>query len=176
MLKIAIALVAAIAILLIYASTKPSSFSYSRSGLINSTPENIFPYISQLNLGGQWSPYEKRDPKMQKEITGTDGAPGAKMTFDGNKDVGAGSIEILSLVPNERVNMRLLMTKPMNADNQIRYELKREGDQTRFTWNMSGDGGFFQKIFSVFVDCEKMIGKDFEEGIQNLKKVVESKP
>src|SRR6476619_6583960 len=82
----------------IYVATRPALFSYTESAMIKATPEKIFPYISQLKLGGNWSPYEKRDLNMKKTFSGNDGTPGSKLVFDGKKEVGAGSVEILSVV------------------------------------------------------------------------------
>jgi hypothetical protein len=88
-----------------YVSTKEGKFHYEASGVIPSTPEKIFPYLSQFKLGGLWSPYEKVDPNMQKEFSGVDGEVGATMTFKGNKDAGAGKLEILKIVPNQSVEI-----------------------------------------------------------------------
>lgn len=174
MLKIILLVVLAVIVIFAgFVASRPALFTYSESTLINASPEKIYPYLSQLKLGGNWSPYEKRDPAMKKEFSGTDGSPGSKMVFVGNKDVGAGSVEILSLVPNEEVKLRLLMTKPMSVDNLITYKIVPEGGQTRFTWSMAGENGFIGKLFVMLVDCGGMMKKDMNEGFENLRKIVE---
>lgn len=173
--KVVIALVFLLGAFLLYVSTRESTFRYERSGVINASADKIFPYISNLKRGGEWSPYEQNDPNMKKVFSGEDGAVGSKMDFDGNAEAGSGSIEILKIVPNERVELKLIMTKPMHAENLIEYTLKPEGAGTRFVWTMSGDGGYMTKLISVFIDCEKMVAGEFEKGIANLKKVVEAK-
>jgi hypothetical protein len=80
----------------------------------------------------------------------------------------------LKLVPNEAVQIKLTMTKPFQAENLVDYRLAREGNATRFTWAMSGDGGFLGKLMATLIDCEAMVTKDFVVGIENLKTVVES--
>lgn len=176
LLKIFIALVVLISAFLIYVATRPSFFRYERSGVINATPEEIFPYISQLKLGHEWSPYEKTDPNMKKNITGVDGEAGAAMDFEGNKEAGSGRLEILKVVPNQAVDIKLIMIKPFHAENLVQYSLSADpSGGTRFTWVMSGDGGFLGKLISVLIDCEKMIGGQFEEGIANLKTLIEGK-
>jgi hypothetical protein len=156
-----------------FVASRPALFSYSESTLIKASPEKIYPYLGQLKLGGEWSPYEKRDPAMKKEFSGIDGTPGSKLVFDGKKDVGAGSVEILSLIPNQEVSLRLLMTRPMKADNLITYKLDPVGEETRFTWTMEGENGFIGKLFVMLVDCEAMLSKDMNEGFANLRKIVE---
>lgn len=174
MLKFILLGVAVIAILfVVFVATTPSRFAYSESTLIKAPAEKIFPYISLLKLGGMWSPYEKRDPSMKKTFSGIEGAPGSKLNFDGKKEVGAGSVEVLGLVPNSEVKLRLLMTRPMKADNLITYKLEPASGGTRFTWSMEGHNGFIGKLFVLLVDCEGMLSKDMNEGFQNLRQLVE---
>ena len=175
LLKIGLGVAGVLAVFLVYVSLQESKFHYERSGVIDAPADKIYPYISNLKMGSQWSPYEKIDPNMKKTFKGDDGQVGAVMEFEGNSDAGSGRLEVISLVPNEKVEIRLLMTQPMAADNLVTYTLVPEGDATRFIWSMSGDGGFMGKLISVLIDCEKMIGDQFSEGIANLKTVVESK-
>ena len=173
--KIAAGAVVVLVVFLGYVATRPGHFQYERSGIIDAPPERIYPYLVDFQKGNEWSPYEKMDPNMKKTYSGTGGVPGAVMTFDGNSNVGSGSLELLKTEVNKSAEIRLRMTKPMAAENLIVYTLTPEGEGTRFTWSMSGDGGFIGKLMSVFIDCEKMIGGQFEQGIANLKAIAEAK-
>jgi hypothetical protein len=51
--KVLLALVAIVAVFLIYASTKESQFRYERSGVINASADQIYPYISDLHKGNE---------------------------------------------------------------------------------------------------------------------------
>lgn len=172
--KIGLGLLVVLVLFLGYVSTRQSKFYYERSGLINAPAEKIFPYLSNFKLGSQWSPYEKIDPNMKKTFTGNDGEVGSIMEFEGNSDAGSGKLEMLSIAPNQLVDIKLTMTKPIFAENLIQYKLTPEGPATRFTWSMSGDGGFMTKLMTVFIDCEKMVGDQFNAGIANLKTIVEA--
>ncbi len=174
--KIGLSLLAVLILFLIYVSTRDGKFLYERSGVIEASAEKIFPYISNFKLGEQWSPYEKIDPNMKKTFKGPEGQVGSIMEFEGNKDAGSGQLEILNIVPNQLVEIRLTMTKPLYAQNLIQYKLTPENSGTRFSWSMSGDGGFMGKLISILIDCEKMVGDQFSAGIQNLKSVVEAHP
>ncbi len=156
-----------------YVQTKPSDFYFERSAVLKAAPEKIFPYLSTFALSGQWSPYERRDPAMKKTISGTDGAPGAKMAFDGNDEVGAGSVEVTKLVPNSTVELRLLMERPMKVDNQIFYVLTPAPEGTRLSWAMRGRNSFMGKLLATVISVEDMLGKDKEQGFANLRKLVE---
>lgn len=175
LVKILIGLTLLVVAFLGYVATREGKFRYERSGVIHASADKIFPYISNLKMGGEWSPYEKKDLNMKKTFTGADGQPGSMMEFEGNKDVGAGKIEILKIVPGEAVDLKLTMIKPFSGENLIEYRLTPEVGGTRFSWVMSGDGGFMSKLMTTLIDCEKMVTGDFETGIANLKALVESK-
>lgn len=172
LIQIGLGLLVVIVAFSAYVATREGKFVYVRSDVIQASKERIFPFISDLRLGGQWSPYEQMDPKMKKTYLGEDGQVGSKMVFE-SKAGGSGSIELLKIVPNESVELRLLMTSPIPADHIVEYKLTPEGQGTRFTWTMSGDGGFFGKLMNVFIDCEKMVGGQFSQGIANLKSLME---
>ena len=172
--KIALGVVVLLAVFLGYVSTRDGKFRYERSGVINAPAEKIYPYISNFKNGSVWNPFDQKDPNMKRVFSGTDGQVGSKMDFDGNSEAGSGTLEIVKLVPNQSVDIRLVMTKPISADNLVQYTLTPEGTGTRFTWAMSGDGGFLGKLMGVLIDCEKMVAGNFENGIQQLKKVMES--
>lgn len=164
-----------IALFLGYISTREGKFRYERSGLIQASREQIFPYISNLRRGSEWSPYEKMAPNMKKKYYGEEGQVGSKMEFE-SKEAGSGTLELLSVLPHDSVELRLLMTAPLAADHLIRYQLTAEGEATRFSWIMTGDGGFVGKLMTFFIDCDKMVGDQFTQGIENLKAVVEKRP
>ncbi|MDG0815155.1 SRPBCC family protein [Bdellovibrio svalbardensis] len=171
---IGLVVLALVVIFVIFISTRPSSFKYERSDLINASADKIFPYLINFKLAGQWSPYEQMDPKMKKNYGSVDGQVGSWMSFDGNKDAGTGNLEILQIVPNESVQIKLQMLKPFEANNLVEYKLTPEGSGTRFTWTMSGQNQFLGKMITVFIDCDKMLGDQFLKGISNLKNIVEN--
>jgi hypothetical protein len=163
-----------ITVFLIFVSTRDGKFQYERSGIINASAEKIFPFISNFKLGNEWSPYQQMDPNMKSTFSGNDAEVGSAMEFEGNSQVGSGKLQILRIVPNQLVEIQLTMLKPFHAENLIQYRLMPEGSATRFSWSMTGDGGFMNKLISIFINCEKMVGDQFSQGIQNLKSVVES--
>lgn len=172
-LKVALVIVGAIGVFLIYVSTRDGKFHYERNGLIAAAPDAIFPYIRDLRKGDLWSPYSKIDPNMRSTFSGPEGEVGAVMEFEGNQQAGSGKIEILRIVPNELVELKLTMKKPFRAENIVQYRLTPEAGGTRFSWSMQGDGGFIGKLMNTLIDCEEMVAGSFSEGIQNLKTLVE---
>jgi uncharacterized protein YndB with AHSA1/START domain len=162
-----------IAVILVVASTKPDTFQITRSVNINAAPETIYPYMSDFHKGDLWSPYEKKDPAMKRTFSGAEGGKGAVYEFDGNKEVGKGRLEIIEAVPPAKVVLTLDMIEPMQGHNIVEYTLEPKGDGTDVTWAIHGSNTYLGKVMCVFFNMDKMIGKDFEAGLANLKALVE---
>jgi uncharacterized protein YndB with AHSA1/START domain len=172
-LKILGGVVAVLVIFAIFVSTREGKFRYERSGVIAAPAEVIFPYISDFKKGQEWSPYYKMDPTMKVTYSGAESGEGSVMEFESEK-AGSGRLDMLKVVPNESVQIKLTMLKPFHAENLVEYKLTPEAGGTRFSWAMSGDGGFMGKLMGVFIDCEKMVTGEFSKGIENLKTLIEN--
>jgi hypothetical protein len=173
-MEVLVGLLVLLVIFLFYVSSREGKFRYEKNGVIQAPAAAIYAYISNFKNGQRWNPYDQKDPNLKRNFKGADGQVGAVMEFAGNRQGGTGTLEILKLIPNQSVEIKLAMTKPIRAENLIQYTLTPEGNGTRFSWAMSGDGGFLGKLVSTFIDCEKMVTKDFVDGIEQLKKLVES--
>lgn len=173
MKKIISGLFAGLLIFLGYVSTRNGHFHYERALVINAPAQVIYPFVSDFKKGMLWNPFDQKDPQMKHVYKGTDGQVGSVVEFEGNSEVGSGRLEILRLVPNELVEIKLTMIKPFAAENLVRYKLQPDGAGTRFTWSMEGDGGFMGKLVSVFMNCEKMITVEFDKGLAQLKGIFE---
>jgi len=47
-------------------------------------------------------------------------------------------------------------------------------DVCKVTWGFSGKNKFPTSIIMLFMNMDKAVGKDFEEGLQDLKEIIES--
>lgn len=166
-------LAAAVVVVLILASLKPNIFHVSRSMDIQAPPEAIYPHIANFRQWPAWSPFEKLDPNMQKTYTGPDSGVGAAYAWDGNSQAGKGSCEITDAVAPTRLNMLLHFDRPFVCDNDVVFTLEPQGGSTRVTWDMQGPSAFMSKVMCVFVDMQKMVGSQFDEGLGNLKAIAE---
>lgn len=170
---ILIVLVVVIAAILIYAATKPDTFTVQRSIGIKAPPERIFALINDFRAWPQWSAYEKKDPAMKRTLGGSERGKGATYAWEGNSEVGVGSMEITDAIEPSRIVIRLVFIKPFAADNVAEFTLVPNGDTTLVTWAMHGQSPYLSKVFSVFVNMDQLIGKDFEAGLAALKTVTE---
>ncbi|MGR9085992.1 MAG: SRPBCC family protein [Gammaproteobacteria bacterium] len=166
-------LVAAIVIVLALASRKPDEFVVRRSTTIDATPEAIFPHINDLHQWEDWSPYLKKDPAMKGTYSGPVSGIGSVYEFEGNREVGKGRVRITGSRPHSTVAMQLDMIEPFAARNAVEFTLKPDGNATQVTWSMTGKNNFLSKIVGVFLDMDKMIGRDFDAGLADLKTILE---
>ncbi|HBR96514.1 MAG TPA: polyketide cyclase [Gammaproteobacteria bacterium] len=174
MTNIAIALLGLIAVLLGLAMGKPDVFRVERRKRIQAPAEAIYAYLNDLQAFRRWSPWEEKDPNMTASHSGTESGVGAVFAWDGDKNVGKGRMEIIAAEPNERVEIKLDFLKPFEAHNIVEFLLEEADCQTTVAWVMTGSNTFFSKIMSVFVSMDKMVGPDFEAGLNKLQQLVEA--
>ncbi|OWP50210.1 SRPBCC family protein [Pseudomonas nitroreducens] len=174
MLKwIALVMALAVAVVLVLAANRPGTFRVERTACIQAPPEKVQGYIEDFHLWAQWSPFEKLDPQMQRSFSGTDKGRGAVYAWEGNGKAGAGRMEILEIDPGSRVTIALDFRKPFKASNTAEFTLVPRDGGTEVTWAMFGPVPFVAKIMHLFFDVDRMVGKDFEAGLANLKALAE---
>lgn len=170
---IVIVIVLLIAGVLILAATKPDVFQVERKAVIAAPPEKIFALINDFSRWGAWSPWEKKDPGMKRTFSASTGGKGATYAWEGNKNVGKGSMEIIESVPAAKIRLKLDFEAPFEAHNRVTFTLEPRDGGTQIIWLMEGPVPYFAKIMHVFINMDKMCGGDFETGLANLKTLAE---
>lgn len=171
---IGVVVVIAIAGILIYAATKPDSFRVQRVVLINAPSDKVFPLINDIKAWTVWSPYEKKDPAMKRTYGAVTAGKGATYSWDGDKNVGQGSIEIVESGPR-KILLKLDFIKPFEAHNMGEFLLEPKGDSTSVTWATYGPSPYMSKVIGTFMNIDDLIGRDFEKGLADLKAAAEKK-
>ncbi|WP_317042292.1 SRPBCC family protein [Robiginitalea sediminis] len=151
----------------------PSRYEVSRSIEINRQPAEVFQYLRLLKNQDAWSPWGKRDPDMKQEFRGTDGEVGAVSAWEGNKEVGSGEQEITRIEPGKRIETQLRFLKPWKSTSDAFIEVAPSGSGSEVRWGFAGKNGFPMRFFMLFMNMDKMVGKDFEEGLASLKEILE---
>jgi carbon monoxide dehydrogenase subunit G len=175
-LNVLLGLVAAVGILCVVIAMRPADFKVSRSATFAASPAAVFEQVNDFHKWDAWSPWAQMDPNAKNTFEGPTSGEGAKFSWVGNSDVGEGSMTIVESRPNELVRYRLDFVKPMAGTSDTEMKIEPQGDQTKLTWSMSGKNNFIAKAFGLFVDCEEMVGEQFEKGLASLKSIVEAKP
>ena len=169
---VAVIVIAVLAVLA-FAATKPNSFSLKREADIKAPPETIFALINDFHEWPKWSPWEKLDPGLTRTHSGATKGKGAIYEWQGNKKVGQGRMEILDASPSA-IKIKLDFLKPFEAHNITDFTLEPRGSGTHVSWDMNGPLNFMMKLMHVFMNMDKMVGKDFEAGLANLKQAAET--
>ena len=171
---ILVILIVLIAAVLIYAATRPNDFVTTRTASIKVPPEAIFPLINDFSRWPEWSPYERLDPDMKRALSGAQSGKGAAYAWESNGKAGKGRMEIVNSVPSSLVSLKLDFERPFRANNTVDFSLTPSGDNTTVTWAMRGSRPFVAKLMGLFMNFDTLIGKDFEVGLANLKRVTEA--
>lgn len=118
---VAIIITLAIITAVIFAATRPDTFRIERSINIIASPEKIFPFIIDFHHMKSWSAWEAIDPAMKRSYSSVESGKGAMYAWDGNKDIGQGSMEIIESTPSSKVLIKIDFYKPFEAHNTVEF-------------------------------------------------------
>jgi uncharacterized protein YndB with AHSA1/START domain len=168
-------LLAAVSGLIAYISLRPDTFKIARSAIVEAPPERIYPEINDFHNWEKWSPWARLDPGQKTTYDGSPLGAGAILEWSGDGKVGAGKMTIKESSQNERIRIKIEFFKPMQAVNDVQFDLKPIGEsRTEVLWTMSGRNEFMGKAVHAFMNMDKLVGEQFEQGLANLKSVVEA--
>jgi hypothetical protein len=176
LLTVAVVLIVVVGGFLGLVAMQPSTFHIERSITMAAPPEKVFEQINDLRKWDAWSPWAKLDPSAKYAYEGPQSGAGAITHWAGNDQVGEGSMTIVESKPHEVVKLELVFLKPMQDTATSEFHFKPEGEKTVVTWTMDGEKNFMEKMVCLFMDMDKMVGGSYEEGLGNIKKIVETPP
>lgn len=170
---------------------QPKEFRVTRSATIDAPPKAVFDRINNLKNWEVWSPWAKLDPAANTSYEGPIAGIGARFKWSSKvSKVGVGQLEIVDSHPTSEIDLKLEMQKPFAAANLIVFTLSPASDETPsrsgwwfsrllgfgsnepqrtlVTWTMIGKNTLISKFMSIFMNCDKIVGSQFEEGLTNL--------
>ncbi|HEY8064268.1 MAG TPA: SRPBCC family protein [Methylosinus sp.] len=162
-----------IAAVVLYAARKPDTCRFTRSIFVAAPPERIFPLVDDPRAMNEWNPFVK-NRNVTLSYSGPERGVGAANDFDGDAQVGAGRAEIVESVAPAKVVVALRMDRPMKCRNRVEFTIAPRDGGSLVTWDMSGPQPFIGKLMTIFIDTEKMVGGAFEQGLADLKRLVET--
>ncbi len=163
-----------VVLFLILVASRPATFRVERSASISAPVPVVFGQVNELRKWEAWSPWAKLDPNAKSSFEGPAAGVGAAMSWSGNNKVGEGRMAITKSRPGELVRFQLDFFKPMKATNTAEFTFKSDKDQTTVTWAMFGRNNFMAKAFGLFVNCDTMVGSQFEKGLASMKSIAEA--
>lgn len=174
LIKILIALVLIIVVVVIVVAMRPADFRVARSTTITAPAEVVFAQVNDLHKWEAWSPWANLDPNAKNSFEGPPAGPGATFAWSGNNQVGEGRMTITESRPHELVRFKLEFVKPMKGTSTAEFTFKPEGNQTVVTWSMFGKNNFIAKAVGMFMNCDKMVGGQFDKGLAQMKSIAEA--
>jgi len=170
---IVILVIAALLTVLVVAATKPNNFRLQRSITINAPAQVIYDHIDDFHKWRDWSPWEQLDPTMTRSYSGAAEGVGAVYDWQSNGKAGQGRMTIREAAPAHRLLINLDFIKPFPASNSAEFLLQPSGEGTVLTWAMFGPSPFMSKLMGTLMNMDDLVGKDFERGLANLKRLSE---
>jgi len=174
--KILIGIAALIIVICVIASFQSDDMNVTRSTTTSAQPETVFKIVNDFSQWDSWSPWSKIDPDMKATLEGPKEGVGAVYHWSGNSEVGEGTTRLVESIPSEKVAMKLEFVRPFAGTSDVQFTFAPEGAGTKVTWAMQSKKPFMGKVVGLFMDCEKMCGDQFNEGLANLKKIAEAAP
>jgi len=175
MLPIILALAIIAILFFVLVVGQPDEFKVVRSAAMATSATTVFEQVNDFHKWDAWSPWAKIDPACKNTFSGTSAGKDAGFAWDGNNKVGAGRMTITDSQPPELIRINLEFLRPFKTTNITEFTFKSQDGQTLVSWTMTGKTNFVCKVFGLFMDGDKMVGKDFEKGLASLKAIAEAK-
>ena len=172
--KILIAAAVLVVLFVVLVALRPSEFRVTRFARIAAPPETVFLQVNDLHNWEAWSPWAKLDPAAKNSYEGPSAGVGAAFAWAGNNKIGEGRMTITDSKPYDLVRFRLDFLKPFKPTSTAEFSFQPEGDQTLVHWTMLGEHNFISKAMSLFMNCDKMLGGYFDQGLAAMKLVAET--
>jgi len=160
---------------LVYVAMQPSQMNVSRELLVRATPEAIFPHINNTKKADEWMPWREVDPEVQMKYSGPEEGLGSTSSWSSSGQMGTGLAVIVESIPNESVKTSLSYTKPMVMTQLAELSLRPTPEGTIVRWAVNGNNNFMGRLFCVLLNMDTVVGKQFEQGLNKLKSIVETK-
>lgn len=167
-LKVIIAMIALVGLVGVF---MPSDIHVERSIQINSSVEKVFEQVAVLPNWDNWMPWKEMDSSLvcywNEKTTGV----GAYYTWTMANGEEEGRLEILELVPNQRMKTEVVFGAAGVGIGHWHFVPNANGVEV--SWGLSMDIGAnpYVKIMGPFMDY--MMGPDFEKGLANIKNYCE---
>jgi uncharacterized protein YndB with AHSA1/START domain len=173
-LTILIVIVSLIVLLLIIGLFTKKRYAVSREIVIDKPVAQVFSYLRLQKNQEQFNKWVMTDPGKKVEMRGTDGTVGSVYAWNGNKQAGEGEVEIIRLIENQQIDTEVRFVRPFTSSANITLiTTPVSADQTRINWGFTSAMKYPMNIMLVLMGMEKLLGRDMETSLGNLKKILE---
>ena len=161
--------------LLIVGALQPRSITASRSIIINAPKDSVFTQMVYFKNWPKWSPWSRMDTSMKNEFTGNDGQPGSIYHWTGDeRKTGEAEITNTKVTGTElQFSFRLIKPEAPLATGALSAVDTAGG--TKATISFTNHYDYPWNAMIIFTDLDKMMSKDLENAMKNLKAVAEKR-
>lgn len=174
--KISVGVSLLIALSVYSIASRPDEFVISRSVRTSAPPQAVFGQVNDLRQWPLWHPWAGKDPQAKTAFEGPWSGVGATYRWDGDHQVGEGSLTIIESFPDERVRFRLDLVRPFVCAYTVEITLAPEEGTTHVTWSVSGKNDLMKKAAYVAMDWDRTVGDQLSVGLERLRAVAEKRP
>lgn len=173
--NILLVFVAIVVIVLVMAVIVPSEFGVEREASVDKSKTEVFKYVKLLKNQDYFSVWAKIDPNMKKEFSGVDGTVGFISSWTSeHPDVGVGEQEITGIDNERRIDYELRFLEPFESTSSAYMIFESvDSNKTAVRWGFEGDMPYPMNLMLLFVDMEGELGGDLQNGLDNLKGILE---
>lgn len=170
-LSLGLVVVVLVGIFVAVGLSMPNNYRVERTVVINADRAVLHSYIAELKNWDAWTPWKALDPQM--EVTFGDATSGVGATQEWTDQTGGGRLEFTASDLDSGIAYDLFFADFPKVEAGMGYEKIFE-NSTRVSWWMAGEievpvlGGYFAS------SMEYQVGPMFEDGLKNLKEVVEA--
>jgi uncharacterized protein YndB with AHSA1/START domain len=169
--RLAIALVALVALLVAGGLMLSGNFTAVRSTTIKAPADRVYALIADPREWKRWSVWNQRDPAMAITYSGPASGAGAAWEWK-SASQGDGKMTFTAAEPGKRLAYDLYFPD-FGTTSRGDLVLAAEGSATKVTWAMNGNMGGNPLFRWIALFGDKMVGPDFEAGLANLKALAE---
>lgn len=175
-MTILIIIAAIIALPFVLALFTKKSYSLKREIIIKQPVNVVFDYLKHIKNQDEYSKWVQTDPNMKKEYRGTDGTVGFVYGWNGNKQAGEGEQEIKGIEENKRLDLEVRFVRPIAGIARTPFITEAVSEnETKVIWGTESTMNYPMNIFLLFMNMDKLLGKDLEFSLQQLKERLENK-
>lgn len=176
--KILLVLGVLLAIPLVVALFVKQDYKVETQVVIQQPAQVVFDYIRFLGNQDNFSVWAAMDPNMQKSYRGVDGTVGFVSAWQSdNPDVGSGEQEIKAIQEGQRIDFELRFYQPFESVSPAYMTTETIAPaQTRVSWGFAGHMPYPMNLMLLLMDVETIIAADLQQGLDNLKLILEAPP
>ena len=163
-----------IAFVLVAGIFVPKTYHLEKDITINASKDKVWSHVNSLQQLEKWSPWSEKDPAMRVTHEGQEGAVGSVYKWDGNKDVGEGTQTMTKVQPSDKVETHLHFIEPFEGEADAFINLADGGNGTKVTWGFDTRYYYPMNVMQLFVDMDKVMGREYNAGLSKLKQICES--